>query len=150
MRCSSRYRTLVYTATSPLSALSLWLEKVTPCAGALAWCHSTDAFALQEIIRRGQLHANAPCDVFGEPLSYFFYGKPAYKKHSSSSMRTMARAPVVILMSPDLLESRKRVFPFDTGAFHRGRYWPWVHASMALQDFEVTRLPDAPGGAVIL
>lgn len=47
-------------------------------------------------------------------------------------------------MSSDILEWRKRVFPFDSGAFVHGRYHPWVHERMELRDFDMTRLPDSP------
>jgi hypothetical protein len=133
-----------YTPGLEPSPLSTWMEQITPCPSDLAWCHSTDVFALQQIIRRGELRAMEPCDVFGERLSYFFYGRPAYKRTCAASIRTTARAPVVIMMSSDILASRKRVFPFDTGAFDQGKYSAWLHESMELRDFDLTRLVDSP------
>lgn len=133
---------LSYTARPEPSPLSIWMEQIAPCAGELAWCHSTDVFRLQKIIRRGELRSPTPCNVFGEPLSYFCYGRPAYKQACSTSIRTMGCAPVVILMSSELLRWRKRVFPFDSGAFVHGRYSAWLHKSMELHEFDITRLPD--------
>ena len=104
------------------SPLSIWMEKIPPCLGELSWCHSTDVFTLQKIIRSGEFWATEPCDVFGERISYLSYGRPAYKRVRATSMRVSARAPVVIMMSSDILGSRKRVFPFDTGAFVQGPY----------------------------
>src|SRR5687767_8625375 len=99
---------LCYTAKPDPSPLSIWLEQIDPCRGELAWCHSTDAYTLQKIIQRGELHSTTPCDVFDERLSYFFYGRPAYRKACATSMRTTARAPVVILMSSDIFAARRR------------------------------------------
>jgi hypothetical protein len=126
------------------SRLSRWMEKIAPCGEELAWCHTTDGYKLQKIIASGQLFASDPCRVFGERLSYFFYGRPAYRVTCDKSMRTSARAPVVIMMSPEVSASRQRVFPFDTGAFVDGRYGAWLHKSMQLRDFELTHLVDAP------
>ncbi|HEY0686244.1 MAG TPA: hypothetical protein VGD45_28140 [Steroidobacter sp.] len=121
------------------------MERISPCPTPLAWCHKTDAFKLQQIIRSGTLRSPAPCNKFSEHLTYYCLGKPAYKDPRNTSIGTMARAPVVILMSPDIYDWRKRVFPFDSGAFFAGRYRKYMHERDELYNYDVTRLPDSPG-----
>lgn len=135
---------LSYSAGTGPSRLCKWMKNISPCSGELAWCHTTDAFAFREIIECGQF-VPQPCDNFKERLTYFFYGRPAYRlKEALPSMRTTARAPVVIIASSKILSSRRRMFPFDSGAFMEGRYSDWMHQSMQLHDFELTHLDDAP------
>jgi hypothetical protein len=50
----------------------------------------------------------------------------------------------VIGFDPDLVHAKKRIFPFDTGAFANQRYTAWMHDAMDLRDFELTNLADAP------
>jgi hypothetical protein len=125
------------------SRFSSWLQATQPRPRRLGWCHVCDAFALRGIIEAGELSPSA-CRVFGEPLLYFSYGRPAYRSRDGSSMRTNARAPVVVLCDASLADVRARVFPFDTGAFADNRYAPWIHRKMQLSDFEITHLPEAP------
>ena len=125
------------------SRFSSWLQSMPTSCQPLAWCHSTDAYAFRGIIEDGAFSPN-DCPVFEEPLSYCFYGRPAYRCSDTLSMLTNARAPVVILFDPILITCRKRIFPFDTGAFHKDRYARWMHKSMGLHDFELTNLTDAP------
>lgn len=120
-----------------------WLRSIAPYSKPLAWCHNTDAFALRRIIEEGQL-APCACPVFGESLLYFFYGRPAYRFNEQGSMRISGRAPVVIVLDPDIIAEGKRLHPFDTGAFENKRYTEWLHESMQLADFELACPSDAP------
>lgn len=124
--------------TSPTlsaSALSKWLGGIPPYPVRMAWCHSTDAFALRGLISSGEFTPR-PCDVFNEDLLYFFYGRPAFRRNEQVQIAQSAKAPVVIVFSPSLVDAGRRVFPFDSGAF-KDRYKNWVHQAMQLSDFEL-------------
>ena len=56
----------------------------------------------------------------------------------------LARAPVVIVLSSDLVAEGHRLFPFDSGAFAANRYAKWLHEGMQLSDFELACLENAP------
>jgi hypothetical protein len=120
-----------------------WLKDVEPFPKTLAWCHTTDAYALRDIISAGEF-CPEPCAVFSEDLIYFFYGRPAYRKQSDSSFHVSGRAPVIVVLEPSLVTLGKRMFPFDTGAFASNRYSTWMHASMRLVDFGLDCPSDAP------
>jgi len=83
---------------------------------------------------------NAPvCDVFEpEKLVYLFYGRPCYKMHMgelSSSITSMDT--VCILFNSESLPNPKRVYPFDSGAFHEGFYKDYIHPTDKKEQFEV-------------
>ena len=120
-----------------------WLKATTPYPTTLAWCHTTDAFSLRDIIAAGFLSPK-PCPVFREDLMYFFYGRPAYRTDATNQLRTRAVQPVVLVLRPDLQQQGKRLFPFDTGAFASKRYAAWMHAGMSMSDFELECPSDAP------
>jgi hypothetical protein len=125
------------------STFASWLSSFSPVVPRLAWCHTTDAYRLRELINCGGL-APQQCPVFGENLTYFFYGRPAYRIGTHASIGPSARAPVTLLLEPDLVVHAKRIFPFDTGAFHAQRYANWLHPHMKKEDFEITAVGDGP------
>jgi hypothetical protein len=124
-----------YASMGGGSPLWDWLQRVPPCPKALAWCHTTDAFRLREIIKKGSF-APQRCEVFEEDLLYFFYGRPAFRRNEEAQLRLTAKAPIVVVLSPDLPSQGRRMFPFDTGAFET-RYQVWVHHGMTLPNFEM-------------
>jgi hypothetical protein len=76
------------------------------------------------------------CQVFSEDLLYVFYGRPAYRRAEFEQLRTSARAPIVVVLSPEAENQGVRMFPFDTGAFPE-RYAKVRHSSMSVSDFEL-------------
>jgi len=81
------------------------------------------------------------CDVFREPLAYFFVGRPAYKRDLDPDAAEW-ELPVCFVFEYDI-SGAKRIYPFDTGAFAKTRY-PQFLQMMALDKFEVTGLDRAP------
>ena len=132
-----------YTAQTGRSRFWRWLRTVAPFPKLLAWCHTTDAFALRAIVETGSFRL-ALCPVFSEELLYFFYGRPAYRFKDQAALNLTCKAPVVILLAPELLYQGKRMFPFDTGAFSEKRYAAYIHDSMQMSDFELECPSDAP------
>jgi hypothetical protein len=128
-------KTLTASPTVP-SSLARWLGDIAPYPARMAWCHTTDGFALRGLIAAGQFTPRH-CDVFNEDLLYFFYGRPAFRRSEQDQIGQSARAPVVVIFAPDLIHEGRRIFPFDSGAFG-DRYKNWVHRDMTLQDFELS------------
>ncbi len=92
------------------------------------------------------------CDVFkGEALTYFFYGRPAFRPNLDAEPSGLAHYfPVCLLFKPDILIDVRRVFPFDSGAFDRGFYTKYLHRNMKLGDFGLEPDMTCPGKVVSL
>jgi hypothetical protein len=131
-----------YSSCPGGSELWNWLKAVPAHPTQLAWCHTTDAYRLRSIVKAGML-SPTHCPVFREDLLYFFYGRPAYRYEGPDSLALAAKAPVVIVCSPNLVDLGTRIFPFDSGAFEH-RYKKWLHSDMTLRDFELACGDDAP------
>jgi len=84
------------------------------------------------------------CAVFEEDLLYLFYGRPAYRRAEYEQIRLTAKSPVVLVLSPGIVSSGRRMFPFDSGAFEERYKKKWVHHGMKLADFELECPGDAP------
>ena len=123
------------------SPLWQWLKNIPPTPTSLAWCHTTDAFRLRDMIKSGSVSPRR-CNVFEQDLLYLFYGRPAFRRDEDQQLRLSAKAPVVIVFAPNLATQGCRMFPFDSGAFEL-RYQGWTHRGMELQDFEIECSPEA-------
>jgi len=107
-----------------------------PVDSALPVTHITDGFAFRSVLTSGQLEVEA-CTVFeNEPLLYLFYGRPAYRVNSQVlSSAIDAYAPGCFILRPSTAQRPRRVFPFDTGAFHAERFSEAMHRKMMRDDF---------------
>jgi hypothetical protein len=124
------------------SALGRFLSRNTiESSDGLPLVHSTSAHAVKNVLASGQLLPE-PCDVFlGESLSYFFYGRPSFKKPADSQIARLWEMPSALIFEYDAVKA-KRIYPFDSGAFKGGRYPSFINM-MDLDDYKVTA-PDAP------
>ena len=101
---------------------------------ALPLVHSTEAYHLKKLMKSGKI-IPTPCNFFrGEQLSYFFVGRPAFKR-SLPKEPEYWELPMCIIMDFRAFKP-KRIFPFDSGAFKSGIY-PKFISMMKLDDFEV-------------
>jgi hypothetical protein len=93
-----------------------------------------------------------PCDVFvGEPLLYFFYGRPSYRANSDEPPTSLEHyLPVCLLFKNAAVRPIKRVFPFDSGGFKKEFYASAFHKDMRLDDFGLDPDPSTPGRVVSL
>src|SRR4051794_32489580 len=95
-------------------------KKNLPSDLSLPWVHSASAASLFKILEDEKLLA-MECNVFGgEKLVYFFIGRPAYKMPAVESPSEW-QMPVAFVIRFDKPPPIKRVFPFDSGAFQKGR-----------------------------
>ena len=81
------------------------------------------------------------CEVFPDdnPV-YLFYGKPAYKKLDEGTTSDPAAHPMVFIFknNPPNLKKVLRVFPFDSGAFHKGRFKNYIDPAIySFKDFQL-------------
>lgn len=130
------------TSTTVRSSLARWLDGINPYPEKMAWCHTTDGFSLRQLIADGEFTPKH-CSIFNEELLYFFYGRPAFRRNEKDQIGQSAKAPVVVIFSPNLVHDGHRIFPFDSGAFDE-RYQPWVHRNMKLRDFELACNEEMP------
>lgn len=128
------------------SPLWKWLSTIDPVKNRLAWCHTTDAFRLRNIILEGFFRPSY-CKVFDEKLLYLFYGRPAFRRGESNQIRLSSKAPIAVIFSPSLIDLGRRIYPFDSGAFSC-HYKQWMHPGMQLKDFELACSQDAPQRSV--
>jgi hypothetical protein len=112
----------------------------------LPWVHSTSAMNLMDIIADGKILAT-PCNVFrGENLCYLFVGRPAYKilPVENPSAWQLPVAFVIRFHNPPPV---KRIFPFDSGAFHAQRLPSYV-TMFRMEGFNLADNPDLIGRLV--
>lgn len=84
------------------------------------WIHSTASSNLIPILNEEKLLA-VKCNVFqGEKLCYLFVGRAAYKGKDALNPEPW-QLPTVFVMRFSNPPPLKRIHPFDTGAFERGR-----------------------------
>jgi hypothetical protein len=92
------------------------------------------------------------CDVFkGEPLLYFFYGRPSYRANTNEGATALDHyLPVCLLFKNSSVTPIKRIFPFDSGGFHKELYADAFHKDMKLDDFGLEPDLDTPGRVISL
>lgn len=107
---------------------------------ALPAVHSSEAYLIKKFMKTGRIEPQ-PCKFFeGEKLSYFFLGRPAFKR-SLDAEPDYWELPMSFVVKYDSIK-RKRIFPFDTGAFRSGIY-PHFISMMDLEEFEVEKDHEA-------
>jgi hypothetical protein len=100
--------------------------------------HTTTCFRLNSI-RGSHSIQTSPCEVFNEHLTYFFYGRPAYRDSSATKpVRDIGFYPICFVFKPGAISATpRRLYPFDSGAFQEGLYEPAIPASHELLTYEV-------------
>jgi hypothetical protein len=114
--------------------------------------HSTDAFAIGNIVEDGGKITPQPCSVFEtERLTYLFYGRAAYRPNLNEEPTDLEHYfPVCLILKVDAPIKIKRIFPFDSGAFRREFYNAYLHKNMRLGDFLLEADPETHGRVVHL
>ncbi|MCK1418127.1 MULTISPECIES: hypothetical protein [unclassified Bradyrhizobium] len=112
------------------------------------WIHSTASSNLIPILNEEKLLA-VKCNVFqGEKLCYLFVGRAAYKGKDALNPEPW-QLPTVFVMRFSNPPPLKRIHPFDTGAFERGRM-PDYLTTFKLEDFNVGTDQDQIGRLISL
>jgi hypothetical protein len=113
--------------------------------------HSTDVYRFRNALDENALNPR-PCAVFdGEPLIYFFYGRPSYRVNSTQDAASLDHyLPVCLLFRAGSVAPIKRIFPFDSGGFAKDLYADAMHIDMRLADFLLEPDPQTPGKVISL
>jgi hypothetical protein len=118
------------------------LRRTVKPDGVLPLAHTTRAYHLKKIKETDKIVPRR-CDVFTtEDLSYFFVGRPAYKYESDGSEAEYWELPCCFIFEFSSVRNVRRIFPFDSGAFTKGRYPPYIK-KMDLNIFEASAAPNA-------
>jgi len=111
--------------------------------------HTTDWYVFRNLMDTDKILRPQLCPVFGEELTYLFYGKPCYRKHIDSDPNSIsAFYSVGIIFEPSVFTDYKRAFPFDTGAFASGYYNASLHPDMEIEHFSITPNRDSAARTV--
>lgn len=123
-----------------MSRLNEFLKKNSVHATVdLPLVHTTQAQSLRDIMASKSLSPK-DCPVFaGEKLIYLFYGKPSYKVSGTTQKNWLM--PICFLIKINSLQSIKRIYPFDSGAFNAGRH-PDYLKTFDIGQFEVSGAND--------
>ncbi len=135
----------------PRRRLRNLIHKQPPALPLLPLVHTTDVYGLANVLEDGVLEPRE-CDVFkGEPLLYFFYGRPSYRVNSNEGATGLDHyLPVCLLFRNRAVTPIKRIFPFDSGGFHKELYADAFHRNMKLDDFGLEPDMETPGRVISL
>ena len=119
-------------------SFSDYIQTQAIVSSELPMVHTTEYFRLPSIQASNLLQVS-PCKVFGEPLLYLFYGRPAYRDTTQTvPTRDVGFYPICFVFRPGTLwKWAKRIYPFDTGASQRGLYEPDISRHDALGSYSV-------------
>ena len=133
----------------PISFPDFVAQAGAPLPKVLPLVHMTDALGAREILISNKIEARS-CRHFSalllsdEPLSFFFYGRAAYRPRINSPSKNGATLPVALIIAFDPSQHViKRIFPFDTGAAFTKLYSPFLHERLKVMDFCLGNQIDA-------
>lgn len=114
-----------------------WLDRQQATQQALLpLMHTAKALIARDIVRDGEIKPG-DCKVIGRSVSYFFYGRPAYRPRGDAVVTQNSMCPVCFVFSEDLLKSATNIFPFDTGAFAARLYKHAMIDEVDIPDFDL-------------
>lgn len=112
-----------------------YVHGAEPLAGELGLTHVTDYAYLRGLVASGKLEPR-PCNVYGEPLVYLFYGRPAYRSNwDKGTTTTIGYARICLILRDEVASMARRIMPFDSGGF--AHYSSGLHHSLTRDDFEI-------------
>lgn len=114
-----------------------WIDKQSPPAWPLMpLTHITKALIAADISKSGHVDPTN-CEVFGKPLAYFFYGRPAYRVSGDGAIKVEATCPCCFIFDAELIKKAEAIFAFDTGAFSKRLYRHMLPEEMNVEDFSL-------------
>jgi hypothetical protein len=105
--------------------------------------HITQSLLAEDIIRGGQVLPEH-CDVIGKPVSFFFYGRPAFRLAEGDVLKLEAACPFCFVFNSTLIDKAEEIHPFDTGAFAKRLYSHVLVEKMNLRDFSLEKDASRP------
>lgn len=126
----------------PRTDFASYVAKARPANRKLQLLHTCDGFAVRSLIEDNKLSPFPRESFDGERVLFLYYGRPAYRLSSSTEPTSYNFfLPVCLILSPDAVNSPRRVFPFDTGALEDGLFSGSLHPGMIRDDFQLD--PDS-------
>jgi hypothetical protein len=124
-------------------SFSDYIQKSATSLDELPLVHTTEYFNLP-LIRSSHTLEPRDSKIFGEPLLYFFYGRPAYRDPDATvPTRDISFYPICFVFKPGTIcKQAKRLYPFDTGASQDGLYEPAINRTDALTAYQVQAVVD--------
>jgi hypothetical protein len=111
------------------------IRRNTELAPLMPLVHICDCHALRSIVFSKSIKPTQ-CPVFNEELLYFFYGRPSYRiKDNGFACNLTSMFPVCFIVDPLHASGLKRIYPFDTGAYHAGLYGSHIHKDSQREDY---------------
>jgi hypothetical protein len=126
-----------------------WVDKqVNPDWPPMPLTHIAKALVAADIAKAGCVDL-AKCDVFGTPLAYFFYGRPAYRVSGDGTIKVEAACPCCFIFDAKLIDKAEAIFAFDTGAFSKRMYKHMLTDEMAVEDFSLGKGTTRPNKLIM-
>lgn len=117
------------------------IEGQAPSEPSLSMIHTTTVELFRLICGNGALTPQT-CPVMHADLTYFFYGRPAYRPGPiSTTNRNLDSRPVCMLFRRDAIHAQG-IYPCDTGAHDRKFYSPYLDG-IEFDDLNCVRVIDA-------
>lgn len=118
--------------------LSRFVSGLPAARSTLGLTHVTTGYVLREILESGKIATDEKCHIFGERLTYAFYGRSAFRRKGDDVPADLTFLfPVVLVLNPMKVPTPKYVFGFDTGAFVNGYMNDYLDPDMPLFDFQL-------------
>ncbi|TCU33145.1 hypothetical protein EV129_117142 [Rhizobium azibense] len=113
-----------------------FLDRHQGAAPIMPAVHTTSVTRLGEIINNDEIKLTE-CRFYKKDLSYFFYGKPAYKlgNHSGAASKQLGDAGVCFVFDLGTLPTIYKSFALDTGACFGKRYDEYLPMGVGIDDF---------------
>jgi hypothetical protein len=126
-----------------------WVDKQpNPGWPPMPLTHITKALVAADIAKSGHVDL-IKCDVFEEPLAYFFYGRPAYRVSGDGAIKIEAACPCCFIFDAKLVEKAEAIFAFDTGAFSKRMYKHMLTDEMKIEDFSLGKDASRPNKLIM-
>jgi hypothetical protein len=120
-----------------ISSFARWVGEQAESPGALLpLTHLTKGISARKIIENEKIEPQ-DCKVFNEKLSYFFYGRPAYRISDSDVIKLEASCPICFIFGADLIKRAREINAFDTGAFAKRLFSHVIDPDFDLSDFSL-------------
>lgn len=114
-----------------------WVKQhANPNWDLLPLTHITKGVIAEDLLRSGRIEPKL-CEIFGKPLAYFFYGRPAYRVAGQGVIKAEALCPYCFIFKPNLADDADAIHAFDTGAFSKRMYSGIVADEMEVNDFQL-------------
>ncbi len=123
------------------------INAIPPNPDTLRLIHTTSVASLRSFCQTGLLSPQY-CNVMKTDLTYFFYGRPAYRPGKINlTNKDKDSRPVCLLFDKKSVPSRVGVYPCDTGAQLRNYYSPFLDG-VSISDLYCITIGEAEGRIV--